>query len=182
MKKIFILFVLASVLTVSFPVMSSERSQSIIKEDTTERLENIKELKQNIRSLKLRLRNFEIAIEEAKKLPASRKTTYNYIKKISEVVTTITLLVITVAAYKNKELTPSPFVKPASVIASVSSAISGLSGMMADLSGNDLELLNNKTKELKAELSATEISLTEESHLLCSQEPSNQMCLNYVQK
>jgi hypothetical protein len=182
MKKIFITFTLLNLLTLSFPAFSSERTSEVLKADTTERLENIKELKQNIRTMKLRLANFQIAIQEAKKLPANHRTSYNYVKKFSEIVTTITLLIITVAAYKNKELTPSPWVKPASVVASISSTVSGVSGVLADLSGNELELLNNKVKELSAELTATEINLSKESYSLCSEEPSNQMCTNFVRK
>lgn len=181
MKKLLILFLSANLFMLSSPMNASERTRRIFKADITERLENIAELKKDIRSLKLRLKTFDIAIEEAKAKPASHKATYNTVKKMAEVVTTISLLVVTVEAYRTKGPTPSQLVKPASVIASISSAVTGVSGVLADLSANDLELLNNKIKELKLELAATEKNLNEESHLLCKQEPSNQMCLNFIQ-
>ncbi len=181
MKKIIFLMTILSILMTSLPAMSSMRTRKMLKEDTTERLENIKELKKNIRSLKVRLKNFETAIIEAKKKP-NRKAMYVYTKKFAEVVTTVTLLVVTVSAYRNAEMGTTKLVKPGSIVASVSSAISGISGVLSDLSNNDLELLNGKVKELSLELSATETNLNEETYLLCSQEPSNQMCLNFVQK
>lgn len=166
----------------SFNASASSRTRKIMMADTTERLENIQELQKSIRSMKLRLKSFEMAILEAQKKPASYRVKYTYVKKISEVVTTLSLLVVTVEAYRMKELGPNKVVKPASVVAAISSAISGVSGVLLELSDNELELLNNKVKELRAELLATEKNLAEESNLLCSQEPSNQMCLNYIQK
>lgn len=182
MKKIFIILLMANFILLSFEGVASERTSKIMKADTTERLENIQELKKSIRSMKLRLKSFEIAILEAKKKPTSYRVKYSYIKKISEVITTLSLLVVTVEAYRTKNLGPNKVVKPASVVAAISSAISGVSGVLLELSDNELELLNNNVKELRAELSATEKNLNEESDLLCSQEPSNQMCLSYIQK
>lgn len=182
MKKTFIILLIANLMLLSFETVASERTRRIMKADLTERLENIHELKKNIRSMKLRLKSFETAISDAQSKPASRKVTYSYVKKFSEVITTLSLLLVTVEAYRTKGVNPSKVVKPASVVASISSAISGVAGVLADLSDNELELLNNKVKELRAELSATEKNLSEESNLLCSQEPSNQMCLNFIQK
>lgn len=182
MKKIFIILLVVNFSLLSFEAAASQRTRRIMNADTTERLENIHELKQNIRSMKIRLKSFEMAILEAQQRPASYRVKYSYVKKISEVITTLSLLVVTVEAYRTKELGPNKVVKPASVVAAISSAISGVSGVLLELSDNELELLDNKVKELRAELLATEKNLTEESNLLCSQEPSNQMCLNYIQK
>lgn len=173
---------MANFILLSFEGSASDRTSKIMNADTTERLENIHELKKSIRLMKLRLKSFEMAILEAKSKPASYRVKYSYMKKISEVITTISLLVVTVEAYRMKGLGPNKVVKPASIVAAISSAISGVSGVLLELSDNELELLSNKIKELRAELWATEKNLIEESNLLCSQEPSNQMCINYIQK
>jgi hypothetical protein len=182
MKNIFVILLSLNLFLVTFSTESSERTRKLMSSDTTERLENIKDMRQSIRAMKLRLKNFAIAIEDAKKKPAGYRTTYLYVKKFSEVITTLSLLVVTVEAYRTQELGLNKMVKPASVIASISSAVSGVAGVLADLSSNELEILNNKVKELNAELSATEKNLSHETQVLCSQEPSNQMCLNFVQK
>lgn len=181
MKKLIIVLLNLSLLFTSFAALSSERTHKVMSADTTERLENIKEMKQGIRSMKLRLKSFEIAIRDAKSKPAGFRTTYNYVKKFSEVVTTLSLLVVTVEAYRTQSLGLNKMVKPASVVASISSAISGVAGVLEDLSSNELDLLNDKVKELNAELSATEKNLAAETYMLCSEEPSNQMCLNFRQ-
>jgi ribosomal protein L29 len=182
MKNIFTILLTANLLLTSVLAISSERTANVIAVDTTERLENIKDLQKEIRTLKLKLTTLEIAVAEAQKKPASIRTKYLAVKKIASVVTTISLLVVTVAAYREGGIGASRLVKPASAIASISSTVEGVTSMLSDLSDDELEVLTNKLKQLRTELAATQINHGKESNLLCSEEPSNQMCLNFRQK
>lgn len=153
--------------------LNSSRMDKILLEDTTERLENIASLRSDIRELKLQMRTFEIALEEAKKKPSSRRT-WNNAKKISDAVTAFTILGGAIAAYHFENKTN--VLKIASFIGGLSSASSVITGLVADMSSDQIEVLTSKISELKPILLATEINLKQEVKYLCMKEPSNQMC------
>lgn len=152
---------------------ASSRTELVMVQDTTERLENISELRSSIRSLKLQISTLEIALEEAKK-HKSKKRLYNNAKKTADAITAITILSGAMASYyfENK----LNILKIASLIGGISTSVSVIAGLAADLSTDEAEIVTNKIADIRPILKATEINLVKEIRLLCKQEPSNQMC------
>ncbi len=174
-NRVLVVTLMVSFMLSAFGVnaLASSRTDSVISQDTTERLENISELKNSIRSLKLQISTLEIALEEAKK-HKSRKKLYNNTKKISDAITAITILSGAIGAYyfENKV----SVLKVASAIGGLSTSVSVISGLLADMSTDEAEIVTNKIADIKPILKATEANLAKEVKLLCNQEPSNQMC------
>ena len=177
MIKNYFLFtiLLFSLLLTSFSgvLLASSRTDELVSIDTTERLENIAELKKNIKSLKLQIQTLNIALTEAKK-HKSTKMLWTNTEKISDAITALTILVGALATYhfKNK----ARVLKIATFVGGLSSSLSVISGLVADLSTDDAEIITNKINEIMPILKATEINLTRETKHLCKLEPSNQMC------
>ncbi len=153
--------------------MALSRTESVMSQDTTERLENISELKSSMRSLKLQISTLEIALAEAKK-HKSRKRLYNNTKKTADAITAITILSGAMASYyfENK----LNVLKIASLVGGVSTSVSVIASLAADLSTDEAEIVSAKIADIKPILKATEVNLAKEIKLLCSHEPSNQMC------
>lgn len=167
---------LIATLLVSFVLSSasaSSRTESVMVQDTTERLENISELKSSMRSLKLQISTLEIALVEAKK-HKSGKRLYNNTKKTADAITAITILSGAMASYyfENK----LNVLKVASLVGGISTSVSVIAGLAADLSTDEAEIVANKIADITPILRATEVNLVKEIKLLCNQEPSNQMC------
>ncbi|MBC7715267.1 MAG: hypothetical protein H7177_18115 [Rhizobacter sp.] len=153
--------------------LASTRTDSVIAQDTTERLENIRELRGSIRSLKLQIKTLEIALVEAKKHKSNKKI-YTTTKKISDAITAITILSGAMASYyfENK----LNVLKIASFVGGLSTSVGVISGLLADMSSDEAETVTNKISDITPILKATETNLASEIKLLCNQEPSNQMC------
>ena len=149
------------------------RAEAAMAEDTTERLENIAELKSSMRSLKIQIKTLNIALVEAKK-HKSKKKLWNNTKKISDAITALTILSGAIASYhfENK----AKVLKIASFVGGLSSSVSVITGLLAEMSTDQVEIVTNKIEDIMPILKATEINLNSEVKLLCKQEPSNQMC------
>lgn len=176
MKKHFLFIFLSInllVTSIGSGVLASSRTDALIREDVTERLENIAELKSEIRAFKVQLKTLDIALEEAKK-KRSRKKLWSNTKKISDAVTALTILSGAIAAYhfENK----INVLKIASFIGGLSSSVAVITGLLADMSTDEAEIISNKIADLKPIIKATEVNLSNEVKLLCGLEPSNQMC------
>ncbi|MBC7427241.1 MAG: hypothetical protein H7336_01435 [Bacteriovorax sp.] len=157
----------------SMNAMASARTDKLISQDTTERLENISELKSNIRSLKLQISTLQIALVEAKK-HKSKKKIYVNTKKVADALTAITILGGALGSYyfENK----INVLKIASLIGGLSTSVSVITGLLADMSSDEAEAVTNKISDITPILKATQVNLVSEINLLCNQEPSNQMC------
>lgn len=176
MRKNFLtIMLLATFILSSFgsQTYASVRTQKVLLQDTTERLENITELKGNIRSLKLQIKTLQIALVEAKK-HKSKKKLYNNTKKIADAITAITILSGAMASYyfENK----INVLKIASFVGGLSTSVSVITGLLADMSTDEAEAVTSKISEITPLLKATEVNLVSEIKILCHQEPSNQMC------
>ena len=176
MRNNFLIFTLMMSLILSASGSSAttlSRTQSVMRQDLTERLENIDELRGSLRSLKLQISTLEIALTEARKIK-SRKKIYKNTKTAADALTAITILSGAMASYyfENK----LNIFKIASLIGGVSTSVSVIAGLAAEFSTDEAEIILAKIADIKPILKATESNLSKEVKLLCSQEPSNQMC------
>ena len=168
-----ILFQANSALAVKTQKIQTSRVSSVIVQDTTERLENIKELNQSIRSLRLQLKTLDIALEDAKKVK-SRKKIYSNTKRYSDAISALTTLGGAIGAvYMEDKI---KLLKYTSMVFGVSQGVSVLASLAADMAEDEAEHVQLKIKEITVILKATEKNLELEENLLCKSEPSNQMC------
>ncbi len=169
------LLILLSLTLSSVPNMafSASRVDSLIQQDTTERLEDISELKHSIRSLKVQIRTLELALVEAKKKRSGKK---NFVKakKCADAVTAISTLGGALAAtfFDDK----IKVIKVTSLLFGISSSFSVILDLLAEMTTDEAENVQTKIDDIKPILKATEANLVLEVKLLCKNEPSNQMC------
>lgn len=168
---IFFFTVILSVLPITS--FSASRINSILQEDTTERLESIYILKKSLKELNVQLSVLNTALQEATKKPSHKKL-YGNTKKIADATTALTILGGAIASYRFKNKVK--VIKIASFIGGISSSTSVLSSLMADLSSDEAEVLQGRIKDLNAIVLATNTNLNKEIKVLCLAEPSNQMC------
>ncbi len=168
---LFFTILLSSVPSIS---LGNSRIDSLVQEDTTERLENIQILKKSLRELRVQLAVLDTALIQAQKKPGHKKI-YTNSKKVADAITALTVLGGAIASYhfKNKV----KVVKIASFIGGVSSSTSVLSSLMADFSSGEAQELKEKIEDLNSIITASNINLNREIKLLCKSEPSNQMCI-----
>lgn len=168
------LLILALAMT-SLPSSSvaSGRVNSVIRLDTTERLESIALLKQSLKKLNVELSVLHTALEEAQKKPSHKKIYVNT-RKIADAITALTILGGAIASYHFDNSVK--VIKIASFIGGLSSSTSVLSSLMADLSSDEADVLKGKIGDLKTIIKASTINLNNEVKILCKSEPSNQMC------
>lgn len=168
-----ILFFALMCSTLSSVSMAASRMNSLVQEDTTERLESIAMLKKSLKTLNLELSVLNTALEQARK-KRSYKKAYTNTRKISDAITALTILGGAIASYHFKN--QAKVVKIASFIGGLSSSTSVLTSLLADLSSDEANLLMGKIDDLKTIMAATIVNLNKEVKLLCGAEPSNQMC------
>lgn len=173
MKKYFSTIILVFCLSLPVWANASSKLDKLIAFDTTERLENIEELKHNIRSLKVQIRTLEIALVEAKK-KRSGKRTWNKTKRYSDAVSAIATLGGAIAGcfFEDK----IKVLKISSFIFGISTSVGVLAGLASDLTTDEADNVQTKIDELIPLLKATETNLNLEVKLLCEIEPSNQKC------
>lgn len=173
MKKYFTSIILVFCLSLPVWANASSKLDKLVALDTTERLENIDELKHNIRSLKVQMRTLEIALVEAKKKRSGKKT-WNRTKRYSDAVSALATLGGAIAGcfFEDK----IRVLKISSFIFGISSSVGVLSGLAADLTTDEADNVQTKIDEIIPLLKATETNLTLEVKLLCQNEPSNQKC------
>ena len=152
---------------------ASSRIDEVVNTDTTERLEGIHELKKSLRELNRQLAVYSTALEEAKKQP-SHKSFFKNTKKVADATTALTILGGAIASYHFRD--EVKVIKIASFVGGLSSSTSVLISLLADLTADEAEALQDKIDETKQILNATNINLNKEIKLLCTSEPSNQMC------
>lgn len=173
MEKYFSTVILIFCLSLPVWATTSSKIDKLVSLDTTERLENIEELKDNIRSLKLQMRTLEIALIEAKKKRSGKKT-WDKTKRYSDAVSAIATLGGAIAGcfFEDK----IKVLKVSSLIFGISTSVGVLAGLASDLTTDEADNVQAKIDEIIPLLKATEINLNLEVKLLCQSEPSNQKC------
>jgi len=158
----------------SMPIFASSKVDKLIQSDTTERLENITELKKSIRSLKVQMRTLELALVEAKKKKTGKRA-YVKSKKVSDAIAAISGLGGAIAATFMED--KIRVLKITSFVFGISTSVSVIFDLLAEMSTDEAEIVQSKIDEVKPILKATESNLALEVKLLCKNEPSNQMCM-----